>query len=172
MKEPAGPCKARVASTDHRHERATRFSTERLDQANAGHASSRASIPHKRPEPGRCQTFLSLIIVICGNMTDRKQSYIHDRALDAEYAESARRPDPAPSIKDPVKRAWCMTQWTSLSCQADQLNLPDVYFDPDTRLLDKTTNRGLWKLVVRARGMPCHAALKPGSNSAVLARDC
>ena len=52
-------------------------------------------------------------------------------------------------IKDPVKKSWCQTQWTNLSFQAETKGLPDVYFDSDTRLLDKTTNKGLWQLLNR-----------------------
>ncbi|KAK5079478.1 hypothetical protein LTR70_009379 [Exophiala xenobiotica] len=52
-------------------------------------------------------------------------------------------------IKNPMKRAWCQTQWTNLSFQAEKVGLPDVYFDNDTRLLDKTTNRKLWQLMNR-----------------------
>ena len=54
----------------------------------------------------------------------------------------------AVKIKDPVKKAWCQTQWTSLSYQAQALGLPTVYFDDKTNLLDKTTNKRLWQLLV------------------------
>jgi len=54
----------------------------------------------------------------------------------------------AVKIKDPVKKAWCQTQWTNLSYQAEKVGLPDVYFNKDTMLLDKTTNRKLWQLLV------------------------
>lgn len=51
-------------------------------------------------------------------------------------------------IKDPVKKAWCQTQWTNLSYQARNLDLPIDYFDPKTMLLDKLTNKTLWQLLV------------------------
>lgn len=54
----------------------------------------------------------------------------------------------AVKIKNPVKKAWCQTQWTNLSFQATQLSLPDVYFDQNTMLLDKMTNKKLWQLMV------------------------
>lgn len=55
----------------------------------------------------------------------------------------------AVKIKDPVKKAWCQSQWTNLSFQAERLGLPDVYFDKNTMLLDKTTNKKLWLLLNR-----------------------
>lgn len=54
----------------------------------------------------------------------------------------------AVKIKNPVKKAWCQAQWTNLSYQAEKLALADVYFDKETMLLDKLTNKKLWQLVV------------------------
>lgn len=59
----------------------------------------------------------------------------------------------AVKIKDPVKKAWCQTQWTNLSHQARRLGLAEQgdvtsYFDPKTMLLDKTVNKKLWQLLV------------------------
>lgn len=68
--------------------------------------------------------------------------YSHDRDDGASIASTAVK------IKDPVKKAWCQTQWTSLSLQATKLGLPDVYFDNSTALLDKLTNKKLWTLLV------------------------
>ena len=72
-----------------------------------------------------------------------------DDAPDTESIAST-----AVKIKDPVKKAWCQTQWTNLSHQARLLGLADhgdvmSYFDPKTLLLDKTANKALWKLLVR-----------------------
>ncbi|KAK5938031.1 hypothetical protein PMZ80_009620 [Knufia obscura] len=55
----------------------------------------------------------------------------------------------AVKIKNPVKKAWCQAQWTNLSYQAEKLALADVYFDKETMLLDKLTNKKLWQLVNR-----------------------
>lgn len=54
------------------------------------------------------------------------------------------------NIKDPVKKIWCQTQWTTLSHQARNLNLPIDYFDTKTMLLDKLSNKTLWRLLVGA----------------------
>lgn len=54
----------------------------------------------------------------------------------------------AVKIKDPVKKAWCQTQWTNLSHQARKIYTDDYYFDLKTMLLDKTTNKKLWQLTV------------------------
>jgi len=55
----------------------------------------------------------------------------------------------AVKIKDPLKRVWCQTQWTNLSYQAQKEGLPDVFFDKETMLLDKLTNKKLWQLMNR-----------------------
>lgn len=68
--------------------------------------------------------------------------YSHDRDDSVSVASTAAK------IKDPIKKAWCQTQWTSLSCQATKLGLLDVYFDQSTMLLDKLTNKKLWTLLV------------------------
>jgi len=67
--------------------------------------------------------------------------------LDTDASETASVASTTAKIKNPVKKAWCQTQWTNLSFQAEKLGLPDVFFDNDTRLLDKTTNRKLWQLM-------------------------
>lgn len=80
---------------------------------------------------------------------DTSNSYMNHRAFNEDYAESVATT--ANKIRDPMKRMWCQTQWTTLSQQADALALLDVYFDLDTRLLDKLTNKRLWRLVVCLR---------------------
>ncbi|KAK4950512.1 hypothetical protein LTR66_013961 [Elasticomyces elasticus] len=52
-------------------------------------------------------------------------------------------------IKDPVKKAWCQTQWTNLSLQARKLEMPEVYFDKHTNMLNKIQNKPLWQLLNR-----------------------
>lgn len=72
----------------------------------------------------------------------------------------------AVKIKDPVKKAWCQTQWTTLSAQARALDLPIDYFDSRTMLLDKLTNKTLWQLLVGLRIFAnVHAQRLPWSRS-------
>jgi len=54
----------------------------------------------------------------------------------------------ATKTKDPVKKAWCQTQWTNLSHQARSVNMDNYYFDPKTMLLDRLVNKKLWQLMV------------------------
>lgn len=51
-------------------------------------------------------------------------------------------------IVDPVKKAWCQTQWSALSQQARALKMEEIYFDFETNLLDKQQNKQLWRLLV------------------------
>lgn len=66
----------------------------------------------------------------------------------SDYADTASVASTAAKISDPVKKAWCQTQWCALSYQARALGLPDVYFDHETALLSKEQNKQLWKLLV------------------------
>ena len=68
--------------------------------------------------------------------------------------ETASIASTAMKIKDPVKKAWCQTQWTNLSFQAQEQGLPDVYLDDQTNLLDKLTSKKLWQLLVGGALVP------------------
>lgn len=67
-----------------------------------------------------------------------------------DQSDTASIASTAAKIKDPMKKAWCQTQWTALSHQARNLDLPIDYFDQKTMLLDKLTNKQLWQLLVGA----------------------
>lgn len=78
------------------------------------------------------------------------------RAWFDDDDDSASIASTAVKIKDPAKKIWCQTQWTSLSHQARQLGMEDKgdvtsFFDPKTMLLDKLSNKKLWQLTV---GLP------------------
>lgn len=81
-------------------------------------------------------------------MSRRARSYLDQIDYSHDHDDSTSVASTAVKIKDPLKKAWCQTQWTNLSCQATKLGLLDVYFDQETMLLDKLTNKKLWTLMV------------------------
>lgn len=88
-------------------------------------------------------------------MSRRARSYLDQIDYSDDRDDAASIASTAVKIKDPVKKAWCQTQWTSLSCQATRIGLEEVYFDQRTNLLDKLTNKKLWTLTVGLS--PCQA---------------
>lgn len=81
-------------------------------------------------------------------MSRRARSYLDRIDYNDEADDTASIASTAVKIKDPVKKAWCQTQWTSLSFQARKLGEPEVHFDQSTNLLDKVGNKRLWTLLV------------------------
>lgn len=81
-------------------------------------------------------------------MSRRARSYLDRIDYNDEAEETASVASTAVKTKDPIKKAWCQTQWTSLSFQARKLGEPEVHFDQSTNLLDKVGNKKLWTLLV------------------------
>lgn len=84
-------------------------------------------------------------------MSRRARSYLDRIDYNDEADDTASVASTAVKIKDPVKKAWCQAQWTSLSFQARKLGEPEVHFDQSTNLLDKVGNKKLWTLLVGFR---------------------
>lgn len=118
---------------------------------NHPRASAACSNPEhlQTPEP-------SILASTCRRytMSRKARSYLDQIDYDHDRDDSVSIASTTAKIKDPIKKVWCQSQWTSLSCQATKLGLEEVYFDQSTNLLDKLTNKKLWTLMVSKQSSP------------------